>query len=325
MRLTMGADEIGESPEPPDGIDFLAALAQGSNPTPQQFQYVESPQYVEDTVGGEVDAQMAEAERRLKKAVLYRTVIQGGLFDQGGEAGLTAEVEQEFAVFARQRLAELLGVGSSAKPTSPAEQLFTPQQVVVLRTLADAVTANRHISGKLGVQADKAAAPVQPAAPTLKRRTVAAQPPVQQRKQQQQEVAPTPQRPAPMVQRRDPNAIPSSESVIQRGNARYKINWIPIDPEEYGSAAEPVISGLQPGQRQKLPNGITVFMPEDGSGPFKLVERKITTQARTGKSAPFPNPQAMAAVTAMQAGQADQLARSGSPGLNMAIVTAQKS
>lgn len=319
----MGADEIGQRPgEESTAADFLAAAFAGDQPA-QPFQYVDSPQQYAEDAGGEVDAQMAEAERRLKKAVLYRTVIQGGLFDQGGDATLTVEVEQEFAVFARQRLAELLGVGAAAKPAVPAEQVFTPQQVVVLRTLADAVTANKNISKNLGVPAEKPA-PAAPATPTLKRRAVA--PPTPQRKQAVAEApAPKPAARPPMpVRRHDPNVIPAHDSVIQKGASRFKVAWIPVDPEDYGSAAEPVISALQAGQRKQLPNGVTVFMTEDGAGPYKLVEKKITTQARTAKSVPFPNPQAMEGLTAMQAGQADAVARAGNRSLSLAVDIAKQ-
>ncbi len=320
----MGASEIGEGYEPRDeGAEFLASLVRGTQPAPEPIlAYDEAPDQLTDDVSGQM---MAEAERRLAKANLYRTVLQSPLFEGGSDPVLMAEVEKEFSTFARERLAELLGVAT--RPVTTGEQPFTPTQVVILRTLADAVVSNRKISSSLGVTATEKPQPA--AAPKLTRRTVAPAPAkrtqvVQQAPAPFQQAA-KPQPPAPVQQRRNPNAIPAHESIVSKAGVRHKIIWVNVDADEYGSAGESIILGLQPGQKQQLPNGVVVFMPEDGSGPYKLVERKITSQARTGKSVPFPPSSAMAALTAMQSGQAEQTALAGNPGLMTAVGVAKNS
>jgi hypothetical protein len=115
------------------------------NPEPINIQYtpapvyeqeeVEEPEYQEEEVERlPEDNEISEAELRLEKAALYKQFVSGDIFS--GSGPIIDEVTQEFRDFARQQYLFLLGVKN--KPIL-AQEIFTDQEIQVLKTLASKV------------------------------------------------------------------------------------------------------------------------------------------------------------------------------------------
>lgn len=84
----------------------------------------------------ESEQELSEVEVRLRKAGLYRAVLDNSLFDNTTE--LAAEVESEFRSFALARLKSLLGMQNTDKPQETGNKMlpFDENEVKVLKAWA---------------------------------------------------------------------------------------------------------------------------------------------------------------------------------------------
>lgn len=294
--------------------DMLGLEEEPQAPFSPAPQYAEAAPYDESAYQAEeqaveppqdfVDQEMTEAEQRLLKAQLYRQFLVGSVFE-GGSDPLTAEVEREFKVFARQQLQRLLGVAQQPRPDE-----LTRDEVKVLKLLAGAALRDAKVRRAASTPERPAPTP-QVRAPEPKRATPRPQlrpRPVPEgvRPQQSRPVQP-PQRPQPQQARpqqaRPPGprpqqpprpAAPASRPLLPDGkqyeenNRRYKVSWRQMTrPDEYGPRAAQILEGLDYGRDVVLPNGIHV-LKTDGGELYKIIHQDLTPQVRGEGGVPFP-------------------------------------
>lgn len=289
------ADEIEEGwGDILDGLDVSAESEFHVQPQASGIQQMQvSAPDTSQSEGDMLDEQMSEAERRLSKASYYRELLNGSLFN--GNDIVASEVEREIRDFVRHRLAVLLGV-IEAGPTQPLQDL-TQKQIVVLRSLADAVLGNPKLLSNLGVSSSNLVAekPSIPQRPTLRQRsapeTVAQ--PVRRPVQPRQEVAPTPK-----------VRIPADGTMVTEGGKIWKIVYRPMSLHEYKPEIIKMLEKLPVGG-DALVGGEQIL--RDGPSSYVRIlrsDRTVQTTDKNSKRMPFPSDSSMAALSAMKAGEA---------------------
>ena len=109
--------------------DVIASIMGTSQPA-------QAPQSAAQALETTQDEYMDQVEERLDVAAHFRILLSNPMFDNNTKASniVTFEVQG----FIRERLRELLGIGSTTKK----EELFTPAQVETLRSLGDLTQAH---------------------------------------------------------------------------------------------------------------------------------------------------------------------------------------
>lgn len=136
----------------------------------------------------DVDQQMAEAERRLAKAAYYKAIVQNGVVEEDGSSQAN-EVNAEARVWARQRMADLLGLTPVAPPAPPpvaVELPFTDREILALKKLVEKMVAAGAVAAEPVVKkvpapptpkVNKVGAPKPPTAPPTATPSVPVPPP----------------------------------------------------------------------------------------------------------------------------------------------------
>ena len=112
----------------------------------------------------EMDEELVEAEKRLSKAAYYKVISKNGVVEDDG-TDEAAEVNAEAALWARKRMADLLGLGHKQEVAQPVSSQFSEQEVLALRKLAERLLTAQGGSPTPEPQVRKVSAP----APMAKR------------------------------------------------------------------------------------------------------------------------------------------------------------
>ena len=128
------------------------------------------------TASDRISSAMTEAQFRFEKASLYRTLLEGSLFEENsGTAELVAEVEGEIKGFVLGRFETLLGMKGESRPApeAAAPPPFGPDEVEALKFLAGRMIGSSKKAPAAPPQPQlrkaKPAAPAAPAAPAIRR------------------------------------------------------------------------------------------------------------------------------------------------------------
>lgn len=133
---------------------------------------------IDDAETGETSrSALSEADERLEKAILYRTLLNDSLFEEGSsDDELVSQVEEEVRMFVRRRLEHLLGM---SKPTperqavqSKVELPFSEEQLEALKFLANRITQGS-AEKKEAPKAEKKAPATKKAAPAPAKKLLA--------------------------------------------------------------------------------------------------------------------------------------------------------
>ena len=146
----------------------------------------------------------SEAEARFEKASLYKTLLQGSLFEENsGSVETVAEVEQEIKCFVLERFETLIGL-KAPKAEAPAQSAFSPEETEALRFLAKRIMGN---------EKERAPKKETPKVPTLKKAPVQASPALRSRGSKLPEAKPAV--PTAAVQAQAPkNKVTASAEVV---------------------------------------------------------------------------------------------------------------
>jgi len=235
--------------------------------------------------------ELSEVERRLTLGEHYQRVMQQPLFDTTGNPNLdeiAKTVESEIYSFAQNRLAELLGMGSSK---SVSNSLFSDEEASVLKQMANNILRSAKLKSAIEtpqVQKPKFTAPKpEPPKAHIKRAEPA-------------KVQPPPQRPPPTVQKpvqkqvttppptkkvtKHPKGVPPADGMeIQREGRTLLVRW-------RGPLSE------------KPPKGSrNIHLNSDGY--YQITFQDVTPQKvdETVYRHPTPSPSQLTAITAMRA------------------------
>ena len=266
-------------------------------------------EYSEDSL----DSEISEAERRFNKAALYKQWVSGRLFGDN-DSPEVLEVEKEFKDFARLQLKKLIGIEQEEE--KPASSDFTPEQVTVLKTLADQLLKKPTL---MKPAESKPQAPKKPQQPVLKPRQAPVKPPTppavvpRVAKPVVQQTQPTVTNrvkpsPKPVQASKPTGAVPAHESVIQEKGRTFKVYHIQTTQNEYGPGSAMVIKSMKPNSTLKLPtNGIQIYKDPSGN-LFKIIKKDETPQDMPDNRVPVPTGAAMEAATARMSERAAHVA-----------------
>lgn len=118
--------------------DFWSSFSQSFNSEEDEIEENVEPE-LEDPPGSDQDIEVSltEAERRLRKARYYESMLQSDIFnDPSMEA---EEVQEEFRKFARWRMNILLGVIKETSPEPVNTSVFSDEDVKILKMMVDKV------------------------------------------------------------------------------------------------------------------------------------------------------------------------------------------
>ncbi len=232
----------------------------------------------------DIDEEMSEAEKRLSKAAYYKSIIKnGGVIEEDGTPQ-AAEVNAEAKTWARQKMAELLGVAKPVVADVKIELPFTPNEITALKKLAGFALA------KMGeLPADPVVKKVEaPKAPTVKK--VASQQPKKVERTELQG------KPAPAA-RAKPQPGPN-QTVAGKKTKPAKVVKDAEGKPDYESMPSGQVFKDVDGNLYKMVDNPR-FDPEvKGSKP--RTKLKVTNQVKGVGAFPTPNKQQMEAITASQ-------------------------
>lgn len=304
-------------PAPPQGsatpnVDAAALMAQAlvakyTNPQPPPPQFpTNEPQSLDEALQSSESLYMNLVDKRLAIASLYRTLLNGSLFQGEDPSEEVKVVEDEVKAFVRDRLGVLMGIASDTpkKGQLTEEELavvkllvtLTPLQIQAVKIFADKVVA----AGALQDEPAPAAAkptPVpapKPAAPTIRPRVVT-QPQLAPRQAPQQpqiaqQPVPAQQQPQAAPPRRGPGRPPGSKNKLTQ--MVQAVRKHPDGSEEplYNEDGSP---RMVPVKRIQRPAGALPFPSEEAMGALMQQQAVTTAAARVA------SPEVTKALTAM--------------------------
>lgn len=228
----------------------------------------------------EEDEGLAEAQRRVNKAIYYQTIARDGVIEDNGSKE-TAEINAEARLWARQQMKKLINGASEETVAAPVVQLpFSEKEIFVLKKLIEKaipVFFNGEIAPEppvvKKVQTSATAPAPAPAAPAIKRVQTQSHKPVPKKV-----VAPTakaPPKPAPAPAKMAPAEGPKKPLRVKKGaDGDYDYDSIPTDQ---------VFKDPKDNQLYKY-----VPHPQEDN---RRIKRKVTNQVRNVGAIPMPTQQ----------------------------------
>jgi hypothetical protein len=285
-------------------------------------EFVEEP---EDTSNEDVcqenDNEITEAEIRIEKAALYKQFVSGVIFSGSGQ--IVEEVTKEFRDFARQQYLYLLGVKD--RPI-PVQDIFSKDEIQVLKTLAEKVLGNPKIlQAKQPPQIKPAPPklqlkPIEPKPPEETIKSIVRKPTLVTRKIEEAVIVPklsskpetkkTPAKPSSK-----PLEVPAHDAIVEEGGRKYRVHHLPMsDVDEYGIVNGHKVRKMIDGQTILLinrgvdntgamqENNVQVFKKNNSC--FKIIKSPIIDR-EANKTIPgyipFPSNDSFAMVSAQAA------------------------
>ena len=218
---------------------------------------------------------MSEAEYRIDLALHFRSFLgDGDVFESDSPAA--AQVSEELRTFAQSRLEVLLGMRAE-RSRSIATEVFSDEQIVALRALAD---------GILKKGADKILAP-----PPVKRTPVPMQSSAIQIPQPRRHIVRT-------TNKKPPPVTPTAQSVVEPAPVKPTATKRK-GPLKTADTAEDGEIFAENGQKY-------VWARNDEGGRYK---KCVSGQIRNPNAVPMPDGAAMSAMTLQHAVEAEQVSK----------------
>jgi hypothetical protein len=249
--------------------EFGEEHAEAANAALDELTAPPAPQVDEDAEDAEIEDLGEDVERRLEVASLFKTLLQGRLFDESTNAAKF--VEKRVKAFVKSELKALIGMGQPMRPTVEAD--FSAEEVGALKAVAAKVLNKGAVP----------AAPAAPVAPQLRSRPIPSTPTVAPRPATPTSKAPPPKpaaKPAPAKPAAKPTQAPPSSKKT-------------AVVSEYVTEEGERVRDLRRAGRL-----IKQYFNKEG----KLIKEKdVTPQARPRNGIPPPTPQALQAISHQQA------------------------
>lgn len=242
----------------------------------------------------DADDLLEEAERRFHKASFYKEIIKNDIFSGSDEIG--QEVEAEFKTWARQRLAELLGL---SQPKPDVDAVFSADQILALKRIADNLLQKPSLIQKMEP-------PPQPKPEIAK--IQAPQPQRHQESPKPTQVAakrgPKPKPKPEAVEKPASSERPADGDIVKEDGRVYKVTWREIpSPESVSPMFKPFV---------------------DNGKAYYIVKSDITKPADDPSRVPMPQGAQFTLVTQNKAFEAERFAPSSIDAKGLAKVADNK-